>query len=431
MNEQRLLVISVDAMEDVDAKFARTLPSFARILEGCAQAQIRSVFPTLTYPAHSAQITGCPPAQSGVFNNVLMQPGINHPDWFWDYSFLNVPTILDAAHGVGRRVAAVQWPVTAKAPFEIVVPEVGNVDSTGGLEETMRNACSARGFELFERHRERIITEPKTNHGPFAAAVGADILREDHPDVMLIHFVELDSARHMYGPTGPHVNAALETIDQRLGVLLAGLDDSGYAEQTNIIIVSDHGQLETIQHTNLNILFRDRGFLRTDADNNLLDWDIYLHSSGLSGQIFMQEGLSAQRLREIEDLFEEIVAEPNYRIREIFSAAKARKRYGLDGPFSWVVESEPGVIVGGALDRRVVVRRQDEDFRGYLGNHGHHPTQGNQPVFFAKGPAFVPEADGGRRQIIEEAPTFAKVIGVELPTATGTAMNDLLIPELR
>lgn len=431
MNEQRLLVISVDAMEDVDAKFARTLPNFARILEGCAQAQIRSVFPTLTYPVHSAQITGCPPAQSGVFNNVLMQPGINHPDWFWDYSFLKAPTILDAAHGAGRRVAAVQWPVTARAPFEIVVPEVGNVDATGGLEETMRNACSARGFELFERHRERIITQPKTNHGPFAAAVGADILREDQPDVMFIHLVELDSARHMYGPTGPHVNTALETIDQRLGVLLAGLDDSGYAEQTNIIIVSDHGQLETIQHTNLNILFRDRGFLRTDADNNLLDWDIYLHSSGLSGQIFMQEGLSAQRLREIEDLLEEIVAEPNYRIREILSAAKARKRYGLDGPFSWVVESEPGVIVGGALDRRVVVRRQDEDFRGYLGNHGHHPTQGNQPVFFAKGPAFVPEADGGRRQVIAEAPTFAKVIGVELPTATGTAMNDLLIPELR
>ncbi|MDN6198404.1 alkaline phosphatase family protein [Corynebacterium flavescens] len=431
MNEQRLLVISVDAMEDVDANYARTLPSFARVLEGCAQAQIRSVYPTLTYPAHSAQLTGCPPAQSGVFNNVLMQPGIDHPDWFWDYSFLNVPSILDAAHEDGRRVAAVQWPVTAGAPFDIIIPEIGNVESTGGLQATMHSVCSERGFELFERHQDKIITEPKTNHGPFAAVVGADILREDHPEVMFIHFVELDSARHKYGPTGPHVNEALEAIDERLGVLFAGLDDSGHAEQTNIVIVSDHGQLETLQHTNLNILFRDRGFLKTDEENNLLDWDIYLHSAGLSGQIFLKEGLSSQRLREIEDLLDEIVAEPKYRIREILTAADARELHGLDGPFSWIVESEPGVIVGGALDRRVVVRRQDEDFRGYLGNHGHHPTQGNQPVFFAKGPAFLPEEDGGRREMIEEAATFAKVLGVELPTAVGSAMSDLLAPELR
>ncbi|WP_080791858.1 alkaline phosphatase family protein [Corynebacterium pacaense] len=431
MNNQRLLLISVDAMEDVDVAYARTLPSFARLIDGAARAQIRSIFPTLTYPIHSAQVTGCPPAQSGVFNNVLMQPGIDHPDWFWDYSCLKVPTFLDAAHAEGRSIAVVQWPVTARAPFEVVVPEIGNVEATGGLVETMRAVTSPRGFELFERHRDLIITEPKTNHGPFAAAVGADVLREDQPDVMLIHLVELDSARHLHGPNGPHVNEALDIIDERLGVLLKGLDDSGNADETNIIMVSDHGQLETVQHTNLNILFRDRGFLETDAENNLLSWDVYLHSSGLSGQIFLREGIGEQRRREIEELLEDIVAEPRYRIREILTATEAREVYGLDGPFTWVVESEPGVIVGGALDRRVVVRREDPDFRGYLGNHGHHPTQGDQPVFFATGPAFIPDCDAGRREILDEAPTFAKVLGVSLPTARGRSIDELLIPGLR
>lgn len=431
MTRNRLLVISVDNMEDVDVEYARTLPNFARLIDGAATAQIKSVFPTLTYPIHCAQITGCPPAQTGVFNNVLMQPGINHPDWFWDYSHIKVPTFLDAAKEAGYSIAAVQWPTTACAPFEVVVPEIGNLESTGGVDATYRRVTSERGWELFNRHRDLIITEPKINHGPFAAAVAADALREDKPEILLLHLVELDAARHKHGPVGPHVNETLEVLDERLGVVLQGLDDSGHAAETSIAMVSDHGQLPTLQHTNLNMLFKERGFLSTDDEHNLLDWDVYLHSAGLSGQLFLRDGISPQRRREIEDLLDEVVRDPKYRIREIITAEEARRRHGLDGPFTWIVESEPGVIVGGALDRRIVVRRQDPDFRGNLGNHGHNPGQGNQPVFFGTGPAFAPDVDAGRRLILDEAPTFAKILGVELPTAQGTAMDELLVPELR
>lgn len=426
MNKARLTVISVDAMEDVDIEYARTLPNFARLIDNAATAQIESVFPTLTYPVHSAQITGCPPARTGIFNNVLMQPGIDHPDWFWDYSYIKVPTVLDAAAAAGYRVAVVDWPVTAGAPFDIVVPELGNFDRTGGVEATYRAATSERGWELYDRHRDLIEYGSKTNHGPFAAAVTADIFREDSPEVVFLHLVELDAARHRYGPDGPHVREALDILDVRLGVILGALDDSGRAEETNIVMVSDHGQLATVQHTNLNVLFRERGLLTTDENDELVDWDIYLHSAGLSGQLFVRDGLSPQRLREIEDVLDELVSDPKYRIREILTAEEARRLYGLDGPFTWIVESHPGVIVGGALDRRVIVRRGDPDFGGNLGNHGHNPGQGNQPVFYATGPAFIPGADAGRRPVLDEAPTFARVLGVDLPTSWGTALDELL-----
>lgn len=435
MNSPRLLVISVDAMEDVDEAYARTLPAFGRILADPARAQIQAVYPTLTYPNHTAQITGCPPAETGIFNNVQMQAGVDHPDWFWWYRMIQVPTLLDRAAAAGMKVATVNWPVTAGAPFDVVVPEIGNEDRTGGVEATMRAACSERGYELFEAHRDKIIEKPKRNHGPFAAAVAADVLREDQPDVMFIHLVELDAARHKHGPRGPHVAEALRTVDGRLATILAALDETGGVGSgstdsggaaTNIVIVSDHGQLDVVQHTNLNALLAERGLMETDGQGHLVSWDAYVHSSGLSGQLFVADGITAEKRRRLEDLLAEVLADPKYRIRKIWTARQARDAFGLDGPFEYVIESDPGVIVGGALDRRAVVRRTDPDFGGNLGNHGHHPGAGDQPVFFATGPAFTPGADAGRHKMIDEAPTLARALGVELPDSRGQAMEELL-----
>jgi hypothetical protein len=424
---QKLIVISVDAMSGADdIAYARTLPAFGRLLERAAVAEIEAVFPTLTYPNHTAQLTGCTPAVSGIFNNVLMQPGIDHPDWFWEYDRLQAPTLMDAAKAAGLTVAAVQWPVTAGAPFDVVVPEIANEDHFGGLEAAMERFCSPRGHELWQRHRDKTVWHPKRRHDDMSTAVVVDILLEDRPDVLFWHLVDVDSARHLHGAAGEHVREALRATDERIGRALAALDTTGDLERTNVVIVSDHGHLDTEQHTNLNVLLRDRGFLRTDDEHHLLDWEAYCHSAGLSGQVFLADDITPERRAAVEELLREVEATPEYRVERVWTEAEARAETGLGGPFAYVVESEPGVIVGGALDRRVVVRKGDEDFRGYLGNHGHHPRHGAQPVFLASGPAFVPGADAGRRRMIDEAPTLAAALGLALPHAEGAAMVELL-----
>lgn len=427
MDRQKLLVISVDAMSGADdIAYARTLPSFGRILERAAVAEIEAVYPTVTYPNHTAILTGCPPARSGVWNNVLMQPGINHPDWFWQHDFLQVPTLLEVARDAGLSTASVQWPVTAGAPYDVVVPEMANEDHFGGVDECYATYCSPSGHELWLRHRDTIVWEPKRRNDELATAVTVDTILEDRPDVLFLHLVDVDAARHLHGASGEHVHEALRATDERLGRILDALDRSGDLDRTNVVIVSDHGHLDTVQHTNLNVLLRDRGFLTTDDQDRLVDWEVYCHSSGLSGQLFVAEDLQPGRRAELEALLREIEQDPQYRIERVLTVAEAEAEYGLAGPFGYVVESEPGVIVGGALDRRVVVRKGEEDFRGYLGNHGHAPRHGDQPVFLATGPAFRPGVDAGRRSMLDEAPTFAAVLGLELPHAEGRVIAEVL-----
>lgn len=430
MSRRPLILVSVDAMHVDDIPVARTLPAFSRILARASVAEIEGVYPSVTYPNHTAQITGCSPATSGIFNNLRFQPGRGDAsDWFSEASAIRVPTLLDAARAAGLTTAAVQWPVTVGAgTAHWLVPELAGARyREGDLAEHFRAATDAESLERYVLpHLDLVGTHPGGAFFPFVGRVAAEILREQRPDLLLVHYVEVDSARHAHGTHGPHVEQALREVDAHLAGLLAALDAAEGAEQADIVLVSDHGHIDVEQHTNLNRILADRGLLRLDAEGALVDYDVICLGAGLSGQLFLAEGLPAQRRAEVEAVLAEIAADPQHRIESIWTAEEARREHGLDGPFAWVVESEPGVIVGQAWDRRPVVRRGDEDFPALKGAHGHAPRHGGQPLLAAAGPSFVPGAELGRRSMLDIAPTLARVLGVELPDAEGAPLLELL-----
>ena len=56
----KLLVISMDALGAPDVSFFRELPGFKRFLEKASYCfNVSSVYPSITYPAHTSIITGC------------------------------------------------------------------------------------------------------------------------------------------------------------------------------------------------------------------------------------------------------------------------------------------------------------------------------------------------------------------------------------
>lgn len=426
----KLLVVSVDAMHHDDLPFARTLPAFSRILEQAAVAEIEGVYPSVTYPNHTAQTTGCPPARTGIFNNLQFQPGRGDAsEWFWDARAIRVPTIFEAAHAAGLTVAAVQWPVTAnERHVDWLVPEIASPQVFDGLEDQYRRTTNAASLERYVLPNLHLVdvTGRKPRYYAFVNHVAEQILRHERPDVMFVHLVEVDSARHAGGAHGPHVEQALREVDATLGTFLDALADTGDLGRTNIVLVSDHGHLDTEQHTNLNTIFVERGLVRIDEAGRLLDYDVLCLGAGLSGQLFLAEGITPGRRAEVEALLAEIEATPEYRIERIWTAEETARAHGLDGPFDYVVESEPGVVVGMLWDRRPVVRRGDDDFPPVLGNHGHAPRHGGQPLFVATGPDIAPGIDLGRRSMLDEAPTFAALLGVDLPHAEGTVLHELL-----
>ena len=78
------------------------------------------------------------------------------------------------------------------------------------------------------------------------------------------------------------------------------------------------------------------------------------------------------------------------------------------------------------LTRPVVSGFDFSDYRFGRGTHGHEPTKGPQPTFIAKGPSFKSGVVIREGNILNHAPTFARVLGIELRDAVGKPVFELL-----
>ncbi|MCH8332897.1 alkaline phosphatase family protein, partial [Candidatus Sumerlaeota bacterium] len=84
--------------------------------EGAAAERVRSVFPSVTYPAHTTMITGALPARHGIYYNEPFEPEGQSGRWFWEERAILTATLWDALRAEGQTTVGVSWPVTVGAP---------------------------------------------------------------------------------------------------------------------------------------------------------------------------------------------------------------------------------------------------------------------------------------------------------------------------
>ncbi|MGO3209681.1 MAG: alkaline phosphatase family protein [Brachybacterium sp.] len=423
---RRQVVLSVDAMSDVDVPFARTLPNFARILAG-GWGSAEAIYPTVTYPNHTAQTTARTADGHGIYANEKVSPGVRVPDWFWDARDIASPTIFDLAKEQGLTTASVGWPVTGWSPsIDIAVPEIWD---RAGLEQTLavlRDASTPRGREYVDRHAGEISWERKQVFGRFNTAVATDILRTDRPDVLFVHLVDVDSARHSTGRFTPEVKEAFERVDGWIGEILDALEDAGIAEETNVAIVSDHGHVEVGRCFRGNNLLVERGFVRLDESGDVSSWDAWVHGCGLTGQLYLNPEADETTLEKVLALVEDWVEDPEIPVAAFHPLADMTEDYGYAGPFLGVLEGTSGTNFQNLWEGRSLYGRFDEDYTFLISQHGHLPEQDIQAVFAMAGPDIAEGVRFHRCTVPDEAATFAHLLGLEFPEADGAVLGEIL-----
>lgn len=121
----KMLVISLDAVGSGDIEKAMELPGFARFFDGASRCMsVHSVYPSITYPAHTSIVTGRYPVHHGIVDNTKIQPNRKSPDWYWQRKYIRGTTLYDEALKQGMTVAALLWPVTARSKITWNLPEI-------------------------------------------------------------------------------------------------------------------------------------------------------------------------------------------------------------------------------------------------------------------------------------------------------------------
>lgn len=426
-----LIVVSSDAMVGEDLEYFKTKPSYQRIFEGGAEiTNVSSIYPSVTFPAHATMMTGMYPEHHGVFSNMQLIPGADPIPWQWDYDFLTCTDIFRAAKAAGLTTAAVLWPVTAGNPaIDYHIADYW----AQSPEETNRQAFARSGscpevLKIIEKH-EHLFAGAEREHpqrDDFGMACAADIIREFKPNLLLVHPANIDGVRHANGVFGPHLKTAIDELDRWLCNLWQAAEDAGIAEDTDIFLVSDHGQREVRRNISLNVLLAENGFIRLNEDGSVAHWDAYCLSNGMSAVVFLRDPQDAGLHRRVYGFLQELLQQEVFGFSKIFTEEEARKEQHFGGPFSFVLETDGYTSFGDYLTRPLVRDLSNEDYRFGAATHGYLPQTGPRPMLLAKGPSIRSHTVLSGSHIVNEAPTYARILGAELPGADGTPIAEIL-----
>ena len=430
--KQKLFVISMDAMVREDVARMAEKPNFQKIMEKRAEVTgVCSVYPASTYPAHTTLMTGCYPKKHGVYSNFPLQTasdGVAH--WPTESNRIFAPDLFSVAKRAGFTTAAVYWPITANNPgidhgineYFFYYPGEGEraeeIFAAQGSDEAALRAVR-ENLHLFPR-KTAGADPSETLFDKFLMGCTCSLIRNEKPDVLLVHNCCLDSNRHAGGVFGPWLPEALDQVDAWLGDVLDVMEEAGVYGDTNFVILSDHGQRDCTKTVRMNVLLEQEGLLQLSPLGTVYSWLAYTQSNGMSTTVYLSDNTNEKLYRRVFDCLKKLQATGEYGIERIWTRGELTECYGQSGPFSFMIEAEEGVRFVNDLTGPVF------EAGPVKGVHGYMPDKGPQPIFMGQGPAFREGAVLERASLVDVAPTLAAVLGQSMPEADGRVLTELL-----
>lgn len=421
---QHVALISIDGLRPADlmgkggCETPGTLAELAR--SGVHAEGVVGVLPTVTYPSHATLVTGAYPAKHGVLNNERASDGA---PWHFDRKDMRVPTLWDAARLKKLSVAIVTWPSSYGAEVDYLIPE--DLSHRDDVAARVKAGSTPGLFESLESRGKPISLLPFGDHeagvplDAMTAAFSEELVRRYKPNLLLLHFLDLDHREHFEGIASPGACASLQRADRFIAGIRVAYKDAGIHDKTTFFIVSDHGFAPI--HTGIDV----REMLRQSG------WDAAVGSSvqesanvrfaGGSVAVYLKNPADAATQARISGSLRSRVESKFRGMVRWLSEADAVRLGGFPGA-AFALCASPGYAFTGGATSTLMVRSQ-----AFRGTHGYCP---DEPMMLA---SFVASGAGIRPlgavpviRMVDIAPTIAALLGVELPEAEGNPIMGIL-----
>jgi Uncharacterized proteins of the AP superfamily len=422
MKSKYLLLLSFDAVDKRDFEILKTLPNFSSLIKsGSYSNNVESVYPSLTYPAHTSIITGKLPKNHGIVNNILIQPNrFLSSDWFWERKHIKGTTLFDIAKSNGLKTAALLWPITGKAPIDYNIPEIfPNRSWQNQIIVSLLNGSKFFQYNMNKKfgHLRNGISQPSLDNFTLSSLI--DLLETKAPEFTAVHFTDVDSQRHDYGYSSNEAYAALKRHDERLGKIINTLNKLNIFEETTLVALGDHSFLDAKYVIKINNLFLKHNLLELTSKNKIKHTVAYCNYCDGSAYIYLKD---KSRHGEVYELLNKFSEENNDCIKKIYSNKDA-SNLGADPNCDFMLEAKQGYYFINDIDGEII-----EEAKGkyHVATHGYSPKiQDYQTFFIAKGPDIREYYSIGFMSLLSEGPTLAKILGGNLDNPDGNVLNDI------
>jgi hypothetical protein len=404
--EQRMvIVISLDGFPAYaldDAKLP--VPTLRRLIRHGVTARMGTINPTITWPNHTTLVTGVHADEHGLLVNGSIVPTGAWPPVKVDprvdkVKMVHVPTVYDAAHKAGLTTAQIDWVAISNAPT-ITWPFNEWATPGGALEQEMiRNGVlTAADVEEFTKanilFRDQIWTK---------AAVY--LIREHRPNLMLLHFLSLDSVHHQFGPKSLAATSAMAFLDSCVEKVVAAVHDAGMDDRTTFLIVADHGFKGYTKEIRPAIAIAAAGL--TDK--------VFVLAEGGTAMIYLNQAQAADLLPKAVQAFQGVEG-----IDKVIGV-DGFPSLGLPTPdkdaqmCQLLLTAKDGYSFSGATGGPVTAAVPQ-----LRGSHGYPASDPDMDaLFIASGFGVRAGAMPAKISNLDVAPTIANLLGVALPSAKG------------
>jgi predicted AlkP superfamily pyrophosphatase or phosphodiesterase len=330
------------------------------------------------------------------------------------------------AQRAGLKTSGVNWPASRNARhLNWQIPDVGDqAIYEKATTPSLLAELKAKGIPI-EKQSEwaKAGNVGKAPRDWMYTRIAEHILQTHRPNVLVIHYVTVDSFAHSHGGNSAEVRWAPNDTDHRVRELLDTVKAAGLADRTTFFVTADHGFADYTKNINLNALLRSKGLLTT-AGNNIVDSKVYFLAQGGAGMLYIQDRADRERI-----------------IAELVPALKAVEGIAVVIPpddFASVGHlspdqnpHEPDIMVAAANGYSFADNPASKELitptGGTRGTHGNHP---NNPLldatFVAWGAAIKPGTKLPRIRNVDVAPTMAAVLGLKMENVEGRVLQEIL-----
>lgn len=390
---RKMVLVSLDAMYKADMlKLKEYMPEEEWLADSAVTWEVKTVFPALTYPAHTTLVTGCEPARHGIGQNQPFQPE-KQPEmraWYWEEGQVRRETLFQAVKRNGGRCASMLWPVTGKSrAIRWNFPEVLALPGENQVLKMLAYGTPGWILHMELKHgRER-----KSIHEPYlsdyAVTLAEDVIRAHQPELTALHLVDVDEMRHRYGVNSPEAWEGIQRNVKRVRTLWQVMQNTPGMEDALLVVVSDHGQADVDRPVNLGKLMEKAGFR------------VQVQSNGMSAYIFTEDA------GRVKAWLEEHMTDAG--TSHVYDRTELDGLGCIQGP-SLAVEAAPGVVFADGLPQ---AKREKA-------THGFGPGREEENcLLLVKGRHINAKKMPQTMPMRDVAPTLAGLMGITLPEAEG------------
>lgn len=422
---KHLIVISYDAFSEDHWALASRLPNLAELIKNGAHShKLKSVYPTLTYVVHTTIATGVYPDKHGIHHNNPFQPFIKEEEqnWFWFRNAIKVPTIYDVAREHKMSTAGILWPVSGKSSIQYNIPEIRAIKNENQALKILKSGSPLYcvDMELKYGRIRKGIEQPYLDD--FTTKCAIDTIKRKKPNLLMMHLIDLDDAKHAYGTDSDEVKQVITRMDKRLGDIMQAVDEAGIKDDTIFLILGDHGQFNVRYKVHLNNLLQEKGLIY--EENGEMKWRAYFQCGGGAAYLHIRQGdeeaeqialaVIGDHMRDESSGIEKLYARDEL---DYFHVGQTTK---------YMLEAKRGYCFDESMDEPTIV---DLDKQGVkFATHGYSPDKdGYRCNLVVSGEKIRNGHPIGDIEMVDIAPTMAKILGIDFNPGDGRPLEEIFM----